>query len=580
MRYILPILLFCFLPFFSKAQTGTPSTVFNGKYYEFKNYVRADSGLFLPRVDTLNPNTQFIAPGKIVWKPQDSLLYYFDGNKWKNLGAGSGVNIFASNGLKMDGDTVEIGDTLTQTATTIVMQPNQGFGINSLPTNDQVYIENRETFGSAGFSRSISSNKTIFTDSSFTKVIQSLGAITGQAGNEKVEESSVNSYSVDGNSAILSTTSNKPGSTFGYRTSSQNYSDQSQAFIQWAASAASNSGSPNSVFTLDTSRFLGLLSLETQGYLQDTVFDINKKTHSSSYAISRDYVIGPIGKQIKSRVQLSSNLDSPYLFSHNYDSIGFSPNSYDAQLTFGIDRERHITIPAYPNNNDDSLLQTGSTGKVKQIHASDINFKDYTYNYYGYKHVVENQTTGEIQKINTTNYLRPPTTLFIQTVSATVNNTTTEGSVISTGKGVNGLLGNTFGSDTIGTNYSFEISGIYSTIGVPGNATVRLKIGSTLIVTTGAINLSGGRTNASWLMKGNFTIRTLGVTGTIMPDPIFFAPNNTGFTGTLAIGLNNAGVPVVVDTHTTAPLDLTIQWNLANVGNTFTCTNFVLRREN
>ncbi len=82
------------------AQTATP-IVNGGTYYEFKNGVRIDSALFLPRRDTTVTDLRLKAPGMLLYRPQDSLLYYLKGNTMTALGGGSGanINIYNSNGI-------------------------------------------------------------------------------------------------------------------------------------------------------------------------------------------------------------------------------------------------------------------------------------------------------------------------------------------------------------------------------------------------------------------------------------------------------------------------------------------------
>lgn len=71
------------------AQTSIPIQM-GSKYYEFKNAVRVDSALFIPRKDTLFTDNTLKAPGMILWRPVDSSFYIFNGVKWNVVLSSSG----------------------------------------------------------------------------------------------------------------------------------------------------------------------------------------------------------------------------------------------------------------------------------------------------------------------------------------------------------------------------------------------------------------------------------------------------------------------------------------------------------
>lgn len=80
----LTILLFVFIPFIANAQTAVP-IVQGSKYYQFRNAVRMDSALFIPRKDTIIYDATLRAPSMLTGRPQDSLLYYYTGSKWLKM---------------------------------------------------------------------------------------------------------------------------------------------------------------------------------------------------------------------------------------------------------------------------------------------------------------------------------------------------------------------------------------------------------------------------------------------------------------------------------------------------------------
>jgi hypothetical protein len=81
-RIITTILLL--MPLFLMAQTAPP-ILQGSKYYEFRNAVRVDSAFFIPRKDTLFFDNTLKAPGMITWRPADSTLYMYRGNRWISI---------------------------------------------------------------------------------------------------------------------------------------------------------------------------------------------------------------------------------------------------------------------------------------------------------------------------------------------------------------------------------------------------------------------------------------------------------------------------------------------------------------
>jgi len=72
------------LPLFLMAQTAPP-ILQGSKYYEFKNGLRVDSAFFIPRKDTLFFDNTLKAPGMITWRPADSTLYLYRGDRWISI---------------------------------------------------------------------------------------------------------------------------------------------------------------------------------------------------------------------------------------------------------------------------------------------------------------------------------------------------------------------------------------------------------------------------------------------------------------------------------------------------------------
>lgn len=160
-------------------------------------------------------------------------------------------------------------------------------------------------------------------------------------------------------------------------------------------------------------------------------------------------------------------------------------------------------------------------------------------------------------------------TLFSQTQFVTVGNTITETPLNGTG----------FGSLTLpakslspGTTIKFWAMGYHSASGNP-NITVQLKLGTTAILTTGAVASSNG-TNNLWEFRGMITVATDGASGTLNAQGFY---EETGGGANLFGMVNTATVSF--DTTAAAAITLTVTWGTASVSNTITCSNFVVESE-
>lgn len=69
------------IPLFAMAQTAPP-IMMGSKLYEFRNGLRVDSAFFIPRKDTLFFDNTMKAPGMLTWRPADSTLYIYRGDRW------------------------------------------------------------------------------------------------------------------------------------------------------------------------------------------------------------------------------------------------------------------------------------------------------------------------------------------------------------------------------------------------------------------------------------------------------------------------------------------------------------------
>ena len=108
----------------------------------------------------------------------------------------------------------------------------------------------------------------------------------------------------------------------------------------------------------------------------------------------------------------------------------------------------------------------------------------------------------------------------------------------------------------------FDMTGAYSNASASDDFTIRFKIGGSEI---SSITRAGGNvTNQGWRGKFEGTIRTIGASGTF----VHFAEFNDGGTHQLTADTDEH----VIDTTGTILFEVTVQWDNAKAGNTFSCT--------
>lgn len=149
--------------------------------------------------------------------------------------------------------------------------------------------------------------------------------------------------------------------------------------------------------------------------------------------------------------------------------------------------------------------------------------------------------------------------IFTATADKTSTNTTSDSSIVGSGTGSTTMPTNFL---TVGKTIRIRIGGIYSTPITGATATVKIKLGSTVIASVATTALLS---NASGLMFDGevvFTCRTTGGSGTVMTHG--YVEYQTGVAGTLAMdALNNAGATTVVDTTASKVIDVTVSWDTA-----------------
>lgn len=154
-----------------------------------------------------------------------------------------------------------------------------------------------------------------------------------------------------------------------------------------------------------------------------------------------------------------------------------------------------------------------------------------------------------------------PMILFASTSDAAVADTVTETTVLGTGTG-----SKTLAADILvpGKTLRFRVSGFISDTGTP-TLNWKIKFGSTVLCSTGAVALASGLSNSGLCMDVDLTCRTNGVSGTIIGQGI--------------VRVNGVGVHLVstsavtVDTTASHVMNVTATWGTANASNTLTVSN-------
>lgn len=159
--------------------------------------------------------------------------------------------------------------------------------------------------------------------------------------------------------------------------------------------------------------------------------------------------------------------------------------------------------------------------------------------------------------------------LFSQTAdSATVTNTVIETTIVGSGIGGLTVPANEF---ILGDSFHAKIGGIISAQN-GDTITIRIENGAVLLATTGAITLSPC-TNQGWEIELDFTVRSVGVSGSIVTNGEFKYNRDTGsYEGVVF----NDTEPI--DTTISSTLDITVEWGQAKTQDQIYSTSFTLHK--
>ena len=169
---------------------------------------------------------------------------------------------------------------------------------------------------------------------------------------------------------------------------------------------------------------------------------------------------------------------------------------------------------------------------------------------------------------------------FLATLTRTIANTVTETTLFGT-EG-SGSLGFAAGSFFLGRTIRIRLSGFISCTLSPPTLNVQVKLGSTVICSTGAVTLPASLSNTGWAFEAELTFRDTETdtgTGTIEGDTVIgqgrlltTTPASLAAFAAFAV----ATADVSVNLSSLLALAVTATWGTAAAGNTLSCTNAVV----
>jgi hypothetical protein len=166
-------------------------------------------------------------------------------------------------------------------------------------------------------------------------------------------------------------------------------------------------------------------------------------------------------------------------------------------------------------------------------------------------------------------------TIFSQTATVTVANTTAETTLIGAGRGSVSLPANYF--VLAGKTLRVTARGYFSSN--QGIETLKLRVKLTdadateIVLETGDQSV-GGRTDCGWEVRALLTCYSIGATGNFWGQG--FATMASSATASDVLQMVKTAVVANLDTTSTMTVNVTADWNNASAANTITCTNLIV----
>lgn len=156
---------------------------------------------------------------------------------------------------------------------------------------------------------------------------------------------------------------------------------------------------------------------------------------------------------------------------------------------------------------------------------------------------------------------------FALTASASVANNSAEATLLGTGTGSLTIPANTL---IIGRSARLTVAGVYSTINPPGTLRFRVRLGGlsgTVVLDTGDQTPATSASNRWFELSGIVQCRTIGATGTVFSQGkvILAATDHDA-----VIWDMEKTATVTIDTTVSQTVDMTVDWQTADAGNTIT----------
>lgn len=173
-----------------------------------------------------------------------------------------------------------------------------------------------------------------------------------------------------------------------------------------------------------------------------------------------------------------------------------------------------------------------------------------------------------------------PKSIFVLTNSVTVTNSNSELTIIGgsgNGLGSTNILANFFKP---GKTLVIKASGVTSSPVTPGTLNLKIKLGSTVILTTGAQTSIASSANRIWTMEATITCIEVGSSGKIKGAGRVERIDNTTFATTIWGMVNPPPTETVtVNTSTAQAFDITVQFSIA-LGSSITLQTLKLEESN
>lgn len=163
--------------------------------------------------------------------------------------------------------------------------------------------------------------------------------------------------------------------------------------------------------------------------------------------------------------------------------------------------------------------------------------------------------------------------LFVATASGTVASSTSETTIIGSGVGSLTLPANFL---TVGKALRVRVLGVWGTTIIAPTINIKFKLGSTVIVATGAVTAPTSLSNQWFEVIVELTCRTTGASGTVIAQGAFLNAEASATFVAFAYPMSETSTNTV-DTTGTLAVDVTATWGTSNAANTITGTNAVIQ---